>query len=683
MLEKDLIIMAVGGLKTQLLAPILVAVALGMAATSLFTFWNTAKVADEAITSQGQMVVGSLKLNISKIVLDIRSMLRRMDSQRILTDTLRASPSDAVRQGRLQRTNEILDNHKLLCPYYQTFALLDMEGTPVASSYRSEIGQRNKYAPADYFIKAAEGQETVSNLLFLPVNNQPGLVVAIPVRKDGVGPVIGVLCVSINLINLNAILVPSFQSGNRHYALIVNSSGQVVAFPDSHYIGETIYNIVKNQGEEGEWWTQVRMTREGKINYRWKGEERRLYYETCEIANGISWIVGASAPADDLLAPVRQARMMAWMCMSATLLAVGLVVFWVVGWIVGDLQQETIFAKRVADGDLDAVSRPMRRKDEIGEMNVAIRKMVLRLRTMLAEADAGRRNIREMSDSLPLAVFQALEDAEGNIVYTFVGAKVQQLLGLEAEQLIKDSRHLFAVVHPDDRDSLKTAISQIPVSNTRTYAQFRVVVNGEIRWILSESVPAADGGQGRRWNGYWQDISSQKRFEASLVKEAATDPLTGILNRREFLASSKREFDRARRYHSVMSVIMLDIDHFKKINDTYGHATGDEILLTLVATVQKLLRSPDIFGRLGGEEFAVVLPATDQAGGATVAGRLREAVEALSYQLDGKTKVTFTISLGVSSWRPGDSGMEELLARADNALYVAKGSGRNRVCLEE
>jgi diguanylate cyclase (GGDEF)-like protein len=132
-----------------------------------------------------------------------------------------------------------------------------------------------------------------------------------------------------------------------------------------------------------------------------------------------------------------------------------------------------------------------------------------------------------------------------------------------------------------------------------------------------------------------------------------------------------------------MSVIMLDIDHFKKINDTYGHATGDEILLTLVATVQKLLRSPDIFGRLGGEEFAVVLPATDQAGGATVAGRLREAVEALSYQLDGKTKVTFTISLGVSSWRPGDSGMEELLARADNALYVAKGSGRNRVCLEE
>jgi diguanylate cyclase (GGDEF)-like protein/PAS domain S-box-containing protein len=675
--------MAFGGLKTQLLAPILAAVALGMAVTSLFTFWNTAKVADEAITSQGQMVVSSLKRNLSEIVSDIRSMLRRMDSQRILTDTLRADAKDASRTGRLQRTNEILDNHKLLCPYYQTFALLDRNGTPVASSYRSEIGQLGKYESADYFIKARDGQETVSNLLFLPVNNQPGLVVAVPVRKDGVGPVIGVLCVTINLIPLNTILVPSFQSENRHYALIVNHSGQVVAFPDSRYIGETIYNIVKSQGDEGEWWRQVRTTHEGKINYLWKGEQRRLYYETCEIATGVFWIIGASAPADDLLAPVRQARMMALLCMSATLLAVGLVVFWVVGWIVGDLQLETAFAKRVADGDLDAESRPMRRQDEIGEMNVAVRKMVQRLRAMLSEADAGRRNIREMSDTLPLAVFQALEDAEGNIVYTFVGAKIRQLMGLESEQLIRDSRLLFTVVHPDDRESLKTTISQIPASNVRTYAQFRVIVNGEIRWIQSEAVPATDGEEGRHWNGYWQDISSQKRFEASLVKEAATDPLTGILNRREFLASSKREFDRARRYHSAMSVIMLDIDHFKKINDTYGHAIGDEILLSLVAMVQKLLRSPDIFGRLGGEEFAVVLPATDLAGGATVAGRLREAAESLCYHLDGETQVVFTISLGVASWRPGDSGMEELLERADAALYVAKESGRNRVCLEE
>lgn len=675
--------MAVGGLKTQLLAPILAAVALGMAVTSVFTFWNTAKVADEAITSKGQGVVNSLKWNLSKIVSDIRSMLRRMDSQRILTDALRADAKDSNRQNRLQRTNEILDNHKLLCPYYQTFTLLDLQGTPVASSYRAEIGQVRKYESTDYFTKAKDGQETISNLLFLPVNNQPGLVVAIPVRKDGVGPVIGVLCVTINLIPLNSILLPSMQSENRHYALIVNSSGQIVAFPDSRYIGETIYNVVKSQGDEGEWWRQVRMTREGKLNYPWKGEERRLYYETCEIASGVSWIIGASAPADDLLAPVREARLMAWLCMLATLLAVGLVVFWVVGWIIGDLQRETAFAKRVADGDLDAESRPIRRKDEIGEMNVAIRKMVQRLRMMLADAEAGRRNIREMSDTLPLAVFQALEDPDGNIFYTFVGAKVRQLLGMDADQLIKDPRLLFSVVHPDDREALKTSMSQIPASNIRTYAQFRVVVNGEIRWLQSEAVPSADGEHGRHWNGYWQDISAQKRFEASLVKEAATDPLTGILNRREFFASSKREFDRARRYRSVMTVIMLDIDHFKKINDAYGHATGDEILLSLVAMVQKLLRSPDIFGRLGGEEFAVVLPATDLAGGATVAGRLREAAESLCYHLDGETQVVFTISLGVASWRPGDSGMEELLARADAALYVAKESGRNRVCLEE
>lgn len=160
---------------------------------------------------------------------------------------------------------------------------------------------------------------------------------------------------------------------------------------------------------------------------------------------------------------------------------------------------------------------------------------------------------------------------------------------------------------------------------------------------------------------------------------ASTDPLTGAINRRKFDELALRELRRVVRYHHPLTCLMLDIDHFKQINDRYGHAAGDEVLKQFYKTMVEVVRSVDIVARIGGEEFVVLLPETAHEPAVQLAERIRLAVEALQLKLESGEVITLTVSIGVSSWREPMSGVATLLERADGALYRAKGEGRNRV----
>lgn len=162
---------------------------------------------------------------------------------------------------------------------------------------------------------------------------------------------------------------------------------------------------------------------------------------------------------------------------------------------------------------------------------------------------------------------------------------------------------------------------------------------------------------------------------------ATTDALTGIANRRHILETGSREFARARRYGHPLSVLMLDIDRFKTINDTWGHPTGDRVIQALAGVMLSLVRNQDSCGRFGGEEFAVILPETELAGAQVFAERLRAAVEAHDQVVaDDRTVVRLTASIGVASLAAGEDSFGALVQRADRALYRAKDSGRN--CVE-
>jgi two-component system cell cycle response regulator len=171
---------------------------------------------------------------------------------------------------------------------------------------------------------------------------------------------------------------------------------------------------------------------------------------------------------------------------------------------------------------------------------------------------------------------------------------------------------------------------------------------------------------------------TNQRLLLELEALSRTDTLTGVANRRCFEEALSREVARARRYGDALSVVMLDIDHFKKVNDTHGHAAGDEVLRSFAQVVAGHLRGGDAVYRWGGEEFVVLLAHADLAAGREAAGRLVTAVAAMSVRI-GSTVLRITTSAGVASLLPSDKGGTAFVARADAALYTAKKRGRNRI----
>ena len=167
-------------------------------------------------------------------------------------------------------------------------------------------------------------------------------------------------------------------------------------------------------------------------------------------------------------------------------------------------------------------------------------------------------------------------------------------------------------------------------------------------------------------------------IENALYQLSNTDPLTGAFNRRHFMTLMDRERKIAERYETPLSLLLLDIDHFKKINDTYGHPTGDEAIKAIAETCRRQVRSTDTFCRYGGEEFIVALPQTDEAGATIAAEHLRKGVSKIELMADDGRPVRFTVSIGVATF-VRKSTVEQLIECADQALYAAKLGGRNQV----
>jgi diguanylate cyclase (GGDEF)-like protein len=169
---------------------------------------------------------------------------------------------------------------------------------------------------------------------------------------------------------------------------------------------------------------------------------------------------------------------------------------------------------------------------------------------------------------------------------------------------------------------------------------------------------------------------------ATLVEEsrwmATTDALTGLLNRRAFLDSTSREVARSKRYGDKLSVVLLDVDHFKQINDRRGHAAGDMVLSALGKLLLHALRTCDIVARWGGEEFVLVLPSTALEGAEEVAERVRALLEDAEIRDGNGDKIPVTASFGVAMYALGET-LEQVIDRADRAMYLAKSGGRNRV----
>lgn len=252
------------------------------------------------------------------------------------------------------------------------------------------------------------------------------------------------------------------------------------------------------------------------------------------------------------------------------------------------------------------------------------------------------------------------------------------------EKDIRPGSSSFLEIHPDDRERIKEIFRRTIATGVGECADFRFVLkDGNIRHMESDgrAIRSADGTVSKVVV-VSRDITELKHLEAELREMAATDFLTGLANRRHFLSRLEQELARIHRAEGHRaSVLMLDSDHFKRINDTFGHATGDNVLRYLAVLMQNELRKIDTAGRVGGEEFAVILPGAGLPAAEIFAERLRKKIAETPMVHEDRV-IPLTVSIGVTAMKASDVSVDDALFRADRALYRAKESGRNKIAVE-
>lgn len=260
---------------------------------------------------------------------------------------------------------------------------------------------------------------------------------------------------------------------------------------------------------------------------------------------------------------------------------------------------------------------------------------------------------------------------------------IYQMFGLDPDQVTPSVKLFNQLIHQDDFDSVLSSEAKAIESGEHDVEHRIVRPDGSIRWVHEmASLERDEDGQPFRMVGTVQDITDYKELELKLRRQALIDELTQVPNRRYMMQRLAHEWTRYQRYpEQVSSFVMIDIDFFKQLNDTYGHGFGDDVLQAVAGRLSGMLRDVDVFARMGGEEFALLLPQTAAKEAMLVAEKLRAAIASLDLLAPGaaQPEVEVTASFGVAEFNTAFNNEDDVMVAADNALYQAKESGRNRV----
>lgn len=287
-----------------------------------------------------------------------------------------------------------------------------------------------------------------------------------------------------------------------------------------------------------------------------------------------------------------------------------------------------------------------------------------------------RAHLQLIYDTSGVAIF--LVDLAGRI--THANHSMEEMFACTREDLI--GSEYIAHIHPDKRETGRQKMLALLASDIDHVDLERLYwrKDGTEFWgNLRGQRMLDENGVSVGLVGVILNVDERRKLQAELEQRAHTDSLTGVANRRHFIELAAQELARSQRYERPLSVLMIDVDHFKRVNDSHGHSVGDEVLSKLTSICVGSLRETDIIGRMGGEEFAVVLPETPPDQARETAERLRAAVDTSPIALAQGLPLHFTISVGVASLSSPSDNLDTLLSRADEALYAAKDSGRNRV----
>lgn len=391
---------------------------------------------------------------------------------------------------------------------------------------------------------------------------------------------------------------------------------------------------------------------------------------------GLDWYMGVAVPQAVLNAPVHE---MLWHVGGLSALWLGLAVLAAsvfAGYVVRQMQQVSSAMAFGLAGTQDDSPIRIRELFDMFQRYRDAKRTEAAARTDLGEAQSQRDEVRDLYDHAPCG-YHSL-DKEGRIVRMnqtelgWLGRSLEEVLGRPyTDFLSEQSQQVFRERFPEfardgyirdlEMELIKGTGSPMPILISAT-----AIRDAQGNFLASRTTVF--------------DNTEQKMNEAQLERLARTDVLTSLSNRRDFYERAQQEVARAKRSGKAFSLMLLDVDFFKKINDQYGHAGGDEVLRRLSRVLSDLLREVDSPARLGGEEFVVLMPETPLEGARLVAERVRAGMEATVVELGDGRLIRFTVSIGLAQWADGEDDIDVPLHRADEALYRAKAGGRNQVC---
>ncbi len=293
------------------------------------------------------------------------------------------------------------------------------------------------------------------------------------------------------------------------------------------------------------------------------------------------------------------------------------------------------------------------------------------------------RQLTVLLNNLPGMAFRFRNDYPGSFI--FISDGCEELTGYSAEELMKKGSLSESGLMDEGR---RLAVAQEAEASIRQQGFFSVEFpitckDGREIWVWARGSGLTEDDGSELFEGIVLDVSKRKALEQELEELATKDSLTGLLNRRQLSRVLAEELERAQRYHRSLAVLWIDFDHFKKVNDSYGHAAGDLVLSTAGWVLGSSVRAVDSVGRFGGEEFVVVLPEMGQPEALETAERLRQAVRHKPVILATGESVSVTVSIGVAVYPVHGTSVDKLSAEADKAMYRAKMQGRDCVAIAQ
>jgi diguanylate cyclase (GGDEF)-like protein len=288
--------------------------------------------------------------------------------------------------------------------------------------------------------------------------------------------------------------------------------------------------------------------------------------------------------------------------------------------------------------------------------------------------------LTNLTNEVPGLVFQQRLLPSGESFLSYASAGIADIYALEPQRGAVDEGLVHGIIFPEDLAAYRASLAASAASLTPWHLEYRVDLPGQgLRWRQGHARPQRLPDGSTIWHGFITDVTERKRIEAELQGFATIDFLTQVWNRRHFMIEIEAE--RFRIQHTrgpSAAVLMFDLDHFKAINDTWGHAVGDLALKHFATALRAELRKNDIAGRVGGEEFAAVLRNADTVQATAFARRVQQRLND-EPMIEGDSRIPLTVSIGIAALNSTDPSVDASLSFSDKALYRAKQKGRNRI----